>query len=408
MALRIIVAFNSPTRLSGSSIRYERYVEGLRSLGHDAILLTTSYSAEGFAYAGETVRDASAFVDPAFWRARRPSVLILPTWMGMVDVLSAARPYCGRIVAFTDSDGCIGARVHPWPLLLRMLSFHQRWADRLRSAVWFARQYLWDYRRADGPILESCQLSDRLVVYSPGARDNLRAFFTYHRRQDLADRISVVPYPVDEAFESQSVVQHLGRKDRIVAIGRWDDPQKDGLLLAKALKRVLLARPATRCAIVGAGGEALFAGLAASFPGRVELLGKQPQERVMELLGSSRCLLSTSRWESGPIVASEALLSGSTLVGPESVPSFRQFCRDADCGTLFTTRSGGAVGRALMAELQAWDDGRRSPEEIAGRWRGYFMASQICAKLLNEAAGAQGTTIQTGTGAHCEEAPCSP
>jgi hypothetical protein len=382
MALRIIVAFNSPTLISSSSIRYELYIKGLRSQGHDATLLTTKYSASGFTHAGEIVSDASAFVDPAFWRARRPDILILPTWMGMADVLGAVRPYCGRIVALTDSDGCIGARVHPLPVLLRMLSFHQRWADQLRSAAWFVRQYLWAYRPLDDSVIQSCQLSDRLVVCSPGARDNLRAFFAYYHRPELTDRVSVVPYPVDESFESNSLLQPLEREDRIVAIGRWSDPQKDGSLLANALMRALKARPATRCAIVGAGGDNLFAGLTEFFPDRVEILGRQPQERVMGLLRSSRCLLSTSRWESGPIVASEAMLCGSTLVGPESIPSFSQFCRDGDCGTLFSRRSGSAVGQALITELLAWDKGRRDPEAIASRWRGQFAAPAVCQKLL--------------------------
>jgi hypothetical protein len=99
------------------------------------------------------------------------------------------------------------------------------------------------------------------------------------------------------------------------------------------------------------------------------------------LFNQSRILLSTSRWESGPIVAAEAVLRGCSVVGAQSIPGFRQFS-DTGCGTVFATHSPRAIASAVREEARAWRDGRRDPEVIAAAWRGYFTPRQVCAQLL--------------------------
>jgi hypothetical protein len=106
------------------------------------------------------------------------------------------------------------------------------------------------------------------------------------------------------------------------------------------------------------------------------------QSGIVELLGRSRVLLSTSRWESGPIVASEALLRGCSLVGPNSIPSFRHFCEGGACGTTFAARTGPAVGVALDQETRAWEGGARDARDIAATWKNRFTADTICRQVL--------------------------
>jgi glycosyltransferase involved in cell wall biosynthesis len=378
--MRIGIIWPEDTALAGTTVRFERYLHGFGSLGHDAVIVATEAASAGFPYPIWTVPDRASLLSPRLWRDLNLDAALLCTWLVHTDLMRAARPYARHLLSLADSDGCLGVRVHPWSLLGRMWVLQPRLLDRLRSALWWLRQLIGLDVRRDNEVLASCRLADRIIVFSPGAQENLKAFFRYHREEGLEGRITVAPYPVDETFEASPLV--TTREDQVVAIGRWDDPQKDVELLVGALAQVLRQRTATRCLILGPGGDQALQTLTTAWADRIEYLGAVPPLRVREILDHSRCLLSTSRWESGPIVAAEALLRGCSLVGPQSIPSFRQFCRNGACGTTFASRSPSAVAAALKSELQAWDVGDRHPERIAACWRGCFLATSVCERLL--------------------------
>jgi len=111
--MRIQLMFNNPSRLADSSIRYGRYIRGFRELGHEAAMITTVVSAEGVNWA-ETVPDTRSLFDPLLWARLSADLVLLPTWLGMADLLAAIRPSARRVVALADSDGYVGSRVHPW------------------------------------------------------------------------------------------------------------------------------------------------------------------------------------------------------------------------------------------------------------------------------------------------------
>ena len=194
------------------------------------------------------------------------------------------------------------------------------------------------------------------------------------------DRIAVIPYPVDECYlhgEAPAV-----RERRLVAVGRWDDPQKDAPLLAATIRRVLAADPEVAFDLVGPGGERPFGDLCRRRP-RVVYHGAQPPEVVAGLLRRGRSLLLSSRWESGPIVANEALCVGCTLVGPARVPSFEAFCRGGRYGTVSRGGSAQALAAAVLDEMRAWDDGKREAAVIAATWRPRFDPRTVCRQLLH-------------------------
>ena len=378
--MRIGVIWPENYPLARTTVRFELYLEGFRALGHDAVLVATEAASVGFPCETWKIPDRAALLAPGLWADLGLDAALVCTWLVNGDVLAAARPHVRRLISLSDSDGCIGVRVHPWSLLSRMWVMQQRLPDRLRTARWWLSQFLGIDVRRDAEVLASCRLADRIVVFSPGAGESLASFFRYHREEGLIGRIAVAPYPVDEGFGDGPLEK--AREDRVVAIGRWDDPQKDAGLLAASLKRLLRDRAATRCSILGAGGGGALESLRAAFPGRVDCPGPVPPARVREILGRSRCLVSTSRWESGPIVAAEALLRGCSLVGPHSIPSFRCFCRDGSCGTTFVRRSAPSASAAVRSELEAWDAGRRDAEEIGSAWRGHFTPRAVCRRLL--------------------------
>jgi glycosyltransferase involved in cell wall biosynthesis len=133
--------------------------------------------------------------------------------------------------------------------------------------------------------------------------------------------------------------------------------------------------------LVGPGGDAAFADLCRR-QSRVTYHGPRQPEIVADLLRNARALLLSSRWESGPLVANEALSLGCTLVGPARVPSFEAICASGRYGTACRGGSSRSLAAAVLDELRAWDDGRRDPAAIAATWRPRFDPRTVCGQLL--------------------------
>src|SRR5262249_18510826 len=117
---------------------------------------------------------------------------------------------------------------------------------------------------------------------------------------------------------------------------------------------------------------------------------------VKDLVSTSRALVLSSRWESGPIVAFEALCLGASLVGPEWVPSVRGFCGEGPFGTLFQRQSPTALSAAIVEEMTAWKQGARKPQATAMRFRPRFSSRTVCQAFLPEANATAPTTAIRG------------
>lgn len=375
--MRVLMAFDSPTRLADSSIRYERYMAGFRQLGHECRMLTTAPSADGVDWA-DVVPDRHGLLAPTVWADRRPDVVVLPTWLAAVDLLAAIRPHAGSMVALADSDGCVGAGAFPRATFERMWVNQSTAGGRLRAAGWWLRQYLGVDRSVDQRIVESIRACDRVTLTTAGACDHLRAFLRSAGAGELGGRLAAVPYPVDEGFERPLAGD---KTNQVVAVGRWSDPQKGGELLARAAAAFTGLGDGWRVVVVGSGGQGLFDRLATARPDRFEYRGVIAQAEMRALLDRSRILLSTSRWESGPIIAAEALLRGCSVVGLDSVPSFREYAASG-CGSTYPSAGVRSVIAALDRETGAWADGGRNPEHLAARWRGAFTPAAVCERLL--------------------------
>jgi glycosyltransferase involved in cell wall biosynthesis len=377
--MRIGIVFTVDNLLTKTTIRFERYLEGFRRLGHDPVIVSTENAAVGFPWTNVRVLDRATLRSTGLWSSLNLDAALVVNWLGMPEIMTAIRPHVRYLISLSDSDGVTGVRIFPRQLLERLFVIPSRLLDRLRAAGWWLRQYLWSYNRFDGPVLTSAKLADRIVVYSPGAQKNLQAFFDYHRVPSLGERVVVAPYPLDDSFVTTPMPS--SRENQVVAIGRWEDPQKDAALLSRAVTRYLRAGGHWKFVIIGSNGEKRFRPLLCDHPKLVEYRGVVPQAEIAGLLGRSQILLSTSRWESGPIVASEALVRGCSLVGPDSIPSFVQFCRDG-CGATFTARTARGIAAVLTDEIHAWESGQRNPASIAERWKEYFTPEVVCRAIL--------------------------
>ena len=193
--MRIGIVWPDTVRLAGLSIRFDRYREGFRQLGHEAIVISTAEAAEGCEWADVSVPTPAALHDPALYAGLRLDAALVLTWLGMPDIMAAARPHVRHLISLTDSDGVIGVRVFPARVLSRMVLVQSNFGDRLRTAGWWLRQYVGIHRGVDRELVESGRLADRIIVFSPGAKENLGAFFAHHGEDALVrpDRCRTVP-----------------------------------------------------------------------------------------------------------------------------------------------------------------------------------------------------------------------
>ncbi len=294
---------------------------------------------------------------------------------------------CPWVVSVADSDGQVGVRVFPGATFGRSVWQQSRLIDRLRAAKFWAQRYFLRPDGYDRPVLESAEGANVIAVGSAHAKGCLGRFFAYHRRPDLAAKLAVIPYPVDECFLGGEVPQ--GRQRRLVAVGRWDDPQKDAALLAAAVSRVLKCEKRFVFRPRGPGrGEGFRAAVRQASPGKVpgrptarrggRAAERQPFPGDVVALGGRA------------VVVNEALCMGCTLVGPEGVVGLRSFCQGGDFGTTSQGRSPRGLAAAVLEEMKAWDDGRRDPRRIAATWRPRFEPRTVCRQLLEPAADVNG------------------
>jgi len=252
--------------------------------------------------------------------------------------------------------------------------------DTARRAKFFLTCQLRHRRGTEEDLtaLESIRNCDVVsICHGEGAR-HLRRFLAYYGEEALGERLVVVPFTIGASYLVCPVPET--KDDRVVAVGRWDDPQKNAPLLAAALARFARRRPQTEVVLFGAGGGPFFRELAERFK-NVRYAGTCRQEELARTLARSRVFLGTSRWESGPMAVTEALALGATIVG-NPIPSYRSYTEDGRFGTVAPRSTPRSVARALERELQIWDQGGRDGRWIAAHWRPRLMPEELCRRLL--------------------------
>lgn len=377
--MRIGVLWHAPQKLDEITVRHELWIEGLRALGHQATLFSTRGSAAGFPFDCFTVDSREDFASADFWKARALDAVILITWHRSLDILRALHESGTPALAVSDSDGQVSSRLYP------RATFERLWVERAPGALPAARTvatWLRSYVRSsaeDRVIVESAELGAALFFCWPLARDRFARILHANGRGDLVSRLRLAPYPVRAPFFGL-VPTTRGRK--AVAVGRWDSGQKNAPLLVASMERLLAEDPAVSFVVIGRDtGDGALRRLAAGMP-RVEYREKASAAELSRELGSARILLSTTRWESGPIVASEALAMGCSLVGGSDT-GFRDIVENGRFGTVYGARSRDAVADAVKAELARWDRGERDPGAIASTWRERVSPAGVASTLLS-------------------------
>ncbi len=378
--LKIALVWNHRSRLLDCSFRFEQYVEGFRALGHDPVVVCDRALTEGFDGPLEVAESAAELTEPGFWRRVGAEVAVIVTWHRMSTVLSAIRAAGSRVISIADTDGRLSLRAYPWAALERLTVYQDSFTGRLRALKYWLERLLGAAAGGcseDREAVASTRASDAVIFGHERGKQYFERFLAGRGELQLGECLAVVPFAIGASFLSCPVP--AAKDDRVVAIGRWDDPQKHAGLLASAIARCLDGETRTEVVIFGRGAETRFASLA-RHP-RVRLAGVQPQETVARALASARSIVFASRWEGSPHAALEALVLGATLVGPP-IPSLASWSAGGRYGTVSRSHRPASLARALKHELAAWQDGRRDPEKISRYWRARLAPEVVCQRML--------------------------
>ncbi|MBE2203379.1 MAG: glycosyltransferase family 4 protein [Chthoniobacterales bacterium] len=361
------------------SIDFDGYAAEIARSGHEPVVICPANHHPNFpfqvvVYAGD---EAS---HPDFWKALGLERVICMTWFKHPEIFQAIRAAGVRIINRADSDGQVSARVFPSAVFHRCVQAFHGPMDLLRRLRHFVNRWLWHWKSDDAEVLKMMDLSDRIVVETQPFLEHFKKFLRFHRREDLLGKFAVVPHSVPELF-IESPVAGSPRKT-IFCSGRWDDDQKNAALLAASIPQILRECPEGDFLIAGYGVDEMFARLAGQ-DSRIRLAGLLPRESLPALLAGSRFLLSSSRWESHPIGALEALCCGCTVVATP-VPGFQAIVQGGKYGTLASSHSVAALVNAVREEWMLWDAGKRLPGEIASHWRAEVNNKVVVAQLLSQ------------------------
>lgn len=379
--MKVAIAWNWPSRLLDCSFRFEQYAAGLRALGHDPVFVCTPEAGEGFPGNFHHCGTRERLKEKSFWSEVGAGAVLIVTWHRMAEELRAIRAAGSRAVAISDSDGRAGSKLF-WRWNLERQILYQKGARAKTRFLrgWLelqARQRLFRSFPEDRQSVDSTRESDVVALGHHLGVENFRRFLESMGEGDLGAKLRVVPFTIGDSFLTCPLPEQ--KEDRVAAIGRWDDPQKNAPLMAEALRRFFARRPQTRIDLFGQGGQPFFAPLEKDFP-QLSYRGVEPQEVVAETLSRSRSILFSSRWEGCPHAAIETLALGGTLVGTR-MPSLESWTEEGRHGRVAAHRPA-ALAEALEAEMRAWDHGERDPKAISQTWRNRINPQAVCAALL--------------------------
>ena len=362
------------------SVNLHLYTDAIRSLGHDPVIVCRNDSEYTASDPVVSVA-AEVFCQPSFWRDLNLDVAIVFTWLRHSALLSALRDAEVYTVSRADVDGMMSVRVFPKHHFMLTMSGAGISLKTLASLRHLLRRYTTLYKAADAETLASLNMAQAIMIETEAAQANIHQLLLHYQEKHLATKLFVQPHYAPLDFLTHDISPR--RAEKIVAIGRWDDPQKNVILLTKALNLYLSKHPNTEVILIGRGGEDAFAPLTSAYD-NVKYLGVVTRDKIKFHLAECRLILFTSRWEGAPVSASETLALGGTIVGTP-IPGIQGFVMNGAYGTVSKGHKPAHIADALEEEMTLWEEGKRDAGQIAEFWRSKLSALNSMSKIIQMA-----------------------
>ena len=316
--------------------------------------------------------------DAAFWRSSRYDMVLAYTWLRssflwIPQLLNAAGL---PVIVKGDTDGRLTYPLYPmWDTYLGSL---RGILPSLRITRRRLKQRL-GARQRIGELSTHLDLASGAVVETPQAFCNVAYILTAHGVPHLVEKIAVIPNPV-----APSNLPPVSKLKNVVAIGDWerkfgDYYQKNTKSMCIAIARFLSARPDYRAALIGKGDTLLRNLLSRVQPAvssRISVMCDVPHSNVLNTLQQSQILFMPSIMEGLSIAASEALVSGCSIVG-SPLESLAYLSQGGKYGTLAANFDEDAYFGALVADAVRWDRSDYSPVDTANYWNNELNRKKI-------------------------------
>ncbi len=325
-----------------------------------------------------------------WWRSHQLDGIVLYAWGSprFRSVASAIRDAGIFLVLNQDNGGLISplAGFRGWLREQWILSGAGRFpGGRLRFAKLAGSGLTYGLLAVDPLRAVHLRQGSIIACVSPAAADHYRKLCRIYGGDELANRVELVPHPVEQHFDYAASPETKSRQ--IVCIGRWDDRLQKRTLLMQAVIQKLLARDSgVHVEMLGnltAELQAWHNSLGADLQTRVYLRGHVDRTSLARILRRSRIFYSSSAFESFGIAAAEALCCGCSVVAGKSpsMASFEWFVSNGS-GLLADTDDAQGHLAALEDELTRWDKGNRNAGAISKSWTALLHADRIAARVL--------------------------
>ena len=378
-AMRIALVWNAPgIAVTQSTAPYFEYQSGLMAAGCDVQALFYKGTGKAYQFPVHEFESEKAISKPEYWSAAGFDGALMFTWHRMKNVFLAMRSVGMRAIAIGDSDGLVSLRAHPWDTLRYKISEQKNYRHKIGAAKLWLSNWLFRGLAHDIELIAATEAAHIFGLPNVGGVEQFRRFLVNRGARVAANKLAAIPYPVAEAFCTEPI--KTPKANRVIAVGRWDSYQKNAPLLAATLERLTRYGCNTEFLIVGNGAEAAFSSVAKLNP-NIHLLGIQPKEQIVKLMSDSRFVIIPSRWESGPIVANEMLALGGSIVGTP-IPTLIGLVEESRFGRVSIKHIADSLANAVVAELEAWDQGRRNPLAIAEKWRQKVSPNSVAKRII--------------------------
>jgi len=230
-------------------------------------------------------------------------------------------------------------------------------------------------------VVEHLSYADLILNETPVGALLLKELLKKKGRPDIAARVRYVPHPIANGAEYSAEIE---KERRIIAVGRWDNYQKNASLLVRSLEKVLALQPAYHAYLFG-GGEDVLRKLIRRLPenirARINIRGNVDHGELIREYQRSRILFMPSRSEACSVAAEEALACGCSVAGSKHIFCLQNFI-SKNSGTLASEYSVKGMVSALTAEISKWEGSMFSVEQSARLWKEEVSASAVVQAIL--------------------------
>ena len=246
--------------------------------------------------------------NPLWWQSHKPDLVILGLWTRPKydPIRQAALSATPHVIERADSDGMRTASCGLLTYAKRRFDYFRDRTYHWPSPLSIPASFLYSFASIiatpwiETRLARTLKLIPAVAVETTHATELWKSLAT--RLGADPEKIHCVPHPIQtDIFKFDPAIQ---KKNQIISVGRWESYQKNLPLLLKTLRSFLDKNPSWTSLVIGSGLPAK------SLHPRITFLPPLSPPDLARHMQESKIFLSSSRYESFGLAASEAILCG--------------------------------------------------------------------------------------------------